>query len=156
MEFLRIAITEASANTYAEASVETPVSRSEKLAMLVWRIEWHMDRPDLEDGQSNRLRAQLTDRTFTALQVTQSVSILSSQDRTIEQPSQGSLTEYLQLYETPKESTFMFQPPFLYAKSSIFLGVQGTGNSGAKFAVAKLGYTLETVSPEVFIAALVE
>ncbi len=157
MEFLRLAVTETAANTYAEDEASTPVSRSEELAMLIWRIEWIPDRPDLIDAVVSRIRAQLTDESFTALQVSQSPSILSGFDRTAETgAAQGSLSEYSQIQTIPDPLTQIFQPPFLYTKRQMFLGMQGTANSGAKFTVVKVGYTLEKVPTAQFIAALVE
>ena len=68
---------------------------------------------------------------------------------------QGSLSEYFRnIYENPAH--WRFDPPVLVAKDTLFLGVVGTGNANAKSARIRIGYTLQKVSVEAFIAALVE
>ncbi|GAH36712.1 unnamed protein product, partial [marine sediment metagenome] len=49
-----------------------------------------------------------------------------------------------------------FDPPLLYPKAFIYLGISSTGFTSALAAHFRIGYTLEKVSREDFISALVE
>ena len=52
--------------------------------------------------------------------------------------------------------TIYFDPPILYAKNKIYMGMNSAGQGAVKTAYAALGYTLEKVDKDDFIAALVE
>ncbi len=156
MEFLRGAVTLATANVFLEAEIPTPVSRSEKLAMLIWSIECPLLTPaQIEDGQENAARVQLASESQDAIQPAEDDDILFSMQRVALQQAQGSLTEFLQtqIHGVP---WITYQPPVLYTKSSLFLGLDSIGVTQLVSAVIRVGYTLERVPSDIFIAALVE
>ncbi len=157
MEFLRGKITETAANTYTEVEISAPTSRSEKLAMLIWQILFQLDLPTLEDGESNFTRTHLANATSqTPIHDLDDDECLHRMRANIQAGAgQGSLSEYLILDQTGPEIRY-FAPPLLYAKDSLFLAIEGTGNPTAKAVQVQVGYTLERVPPEMFIAALVE
>ena len=156
MEFLRAGKTEATANTYVEEEIATPVSRSENLAMLIWQVAFQMDRPDLEDAQSNNMGVHLASESKSALVTIDSNDIIHTVRWFVEAGNvQGSLSEYA--YDSMTGAVVWdFAPPVLYAKGEMFAQVLGEGNANAKSAHVLVGYTLERVNAELFIAALVE
>ncbi|MBA7703723.1 hypothetical protein ES703_112516 [subsurface metagenome] len=54
------------------------------------------------------------------------------------------------------ERTNKFDPPILYPKALLYLGMNTIGATSTRFATVRIGYTLEKVSREDFISALVE
>jgi len=124
--------------------------------MLIWYVEFNMDRPSLEDAQSNNMQGQLTQATKSAIVALENADLLAvTRLFTDAGVVQGSLSEYLE-YRGDHDKRYHFDPPILYAKQSVFLGVKGLGNSGAKALSVRVGYTLEKVSREQFIEALVD
>ncbi|MBA7550438.1 hypothetical protein ES705_43735 [subsurface metagenome] len=49
-----------------------------------------------------------------------------------------------------------FDPPILYPKASLYVGFNTVGFTTVKKLAVRIGYTLEKVSREDFISALVE
>ncbi len=157
LEFLRGRVTETAANTFTEVEITTPASRTESLAMLIHQVKFATSMPDTEDAQQNTVETQLT-------KTTQSAIINIDNDAQIDAHTiieaagvvQGSLSEYYRL-ETQGIGTWRhFHPAILYPRAGIFLGVQGTGNANARTGQIQIGYTLERVSKDDFIAALVD
>ena len=159
MEFIRGAVTEGAANTMTETEIAAPTSRSEKLAMLIWQVQFTQDDPDVEDGQSNAVVTKLYDRTIgtaTAHRGIDNPAVIAEVEKIIHAGGvQGSLTEYYRDKLMPGYIA-SFQPPVLYTKESMFLAILGGGNANAKGARVRVGYTLERVPIDLFIAALVE
>ncbi len=156
MEFLRGRSAETTVDTLNETEIRTPVSRSEKLAMLVWQIQATLSEPDSEDGVRNTVDASLTEDTQTAIQLLSRDGTINAWQRALEFGRvQGTLSEFGMFVESVNLLQY-YAPPFLYAKDAMFLQVQGTGNTGLKAVEVKVGYTLERVPDSLFIAALVE
>lgn len=155
MEFLRGTVTTSAANTFTETEIPTPVSRSEKLAMLIWKVHWRPDLQGTVDAAVVDFRAQLA-------KDTQNAFLLGDDDdlvgRFVRQRGagavQGSLSEYL--VEVQDDLQEFFQPPMLYAKSSMFLGLDGVADTAVRTCAVVVGYTLERVPDALFIAALVD
>ena len=157
MEFVRGTVLESAANTYTVSEIPTPVSRTEKLAMLIWKIQIDLNTASLEDGQQNSMQAQLTRNREGGMLRLDDPGLLAGSFKVTEAgAAQGSLSEYLREYVDPPSSIQDFQPPFLFAKSEMFISAQGVGNSAALRASARVGYTLERIPADIFIAALVE
>ena len=155
MEVLRDQVTESAANTFTQREIQTPVSRSEKLAMLIWKIQIWPDIAEEEDTQDNSVIVQLTKSTATAVVVPEDDDLVFRWRHGVRAGvNAGTLSEYLIERMDPQVATF--QPPLLYAKSSIFLGIVGSGNSAAKAVGCHVYYTLERIPDALFIAALVE
>lgn len=155
METLRGQVTESAPNTYTETEIQTPASRSEKLAMLIWRMQIYPDPPSLEDGQTNTVRVHVAKQSATAVLVPENDAVLFRYRKQLSAGAiAGTLSEYLSVEVNPEVVTFA--PPFLYAKSSLFIGMEGVGNAIALACGLMIGYTLERVPAELFIAALVD
>ena len=156
MEFIRGAVTMSGANTFTEVEVATPASRSEKLAMLIWRIAWFPNNPVHIDGSEVSLRMQLARDTQAAILAAEDDDLVSNiQVVSRMGTAQGSLSEYASVFVRGALLEY-FQPPLLYAKQSIFLGVDTVSDNTARSGAFVLGYTLERVPAELFIASLVE
>ena len=156
LEFVRNQVTESGANTYTEDEVQMPTSRTERLAMLIWSIQMEISFPDIEDAQGNRVDSHLADSEATARQRYHNTGVLfAGAWETSAGAAAGTLSEYM-FNEKTGPLYVRFDPPVLYAKSTIFHGIVGIGNSSVKTAQVMIGYTLEKVSTEAFIAALTE
>ena len=123
--------------------------------MLIWKIQVWPDAPSIEDGQSNTVLVQLTKSTASGAVPPEDDDLIFRTREQVEAGGvQGSLSEYFRSVQNPQVA--IFQPPLLYAKSSVFLGILGTGNPGVRATGCHVYYTLERIPPELFIAALVE
>lgn len=156
MEFLRDAVTESANNTFTQSEIPTPVSRSEKLAMLVWQIEFFHDQLEAVDGQTVSLRVQLFSESQTALLSFEDPDMVAEVHEAVGQVAQGSLSEYLVVASLAGPALKTYQPPFLYTKASMFLGIASVQATGVRSGAIRIGYTLERVPDAIFIAALVE
>ena len=158
LEFINGVLTESAANTFTELEIATPASRTALSAMLIWLIEFDMTTPDIEDAQTNVTNIQLTRDTTTGLNNLEDDDLLARWSISVAAGAiQGSLSEYLVASGLdPRPRVFKFDPPILYPRSSVWLGIQGTGNVNVKTGRCRVGYTLEKVSQQAFIAALVD
>ena len=156
LEFVRNAIVESAANTYTEEEIQTPASRSESLAMLIWNIESELAAPDVEDGQSNTVSMGLYKSTQVGTPGMGDPDNLFRQANNVQAGVvEGSLSEYFR--DKGEVHRFMqYDPPILYPHARIFHGILGSGNAAAKAGDIRVGYTLEKVDAGDFIAALVD
>ena len=146
MEFLRGRIPQAVLTEYSEVEIRTPVSKTEELAMLIHMIETKVIKCPMEDLQTREASCHLAE-------------CPSDHVRGIEEPeclyhhgvwseagySEGTLTEHSQFY-TKEIDRQVFNPPILYAKDSIYLGVICDNPVNLTTATCRIGYTLERVS----------
>ena len=157
MEFIRAVLAESTVNVYTEAEIATPVGRSVRQAMLIWLVEWSLDDAEAVDTAISQSRAHLAKDSQSAVLGLQDSSLISRKVNTIVAGSaQGSLTEYMQVGGTQHPDFQRFDPPLLYANSSLFLGIGGVGNLSARSVAVRVGYTIEQVTSEEFLEALVE
>lgn len=157
MEFLRAEVSEPTANTFTQVEISTPASRSEELAMLIWKVVFQIDMPDVEDGQRNAVQGRLTRSSQTAIINEHDPDLIAWITANLGAGQvEGSLSEYFEKTVRPSNGFWDFAPPVLYAKSEMFAQVVGTGNAQTKSCHVLLGYTLERVSTSQFISALVE
>jgi len=149
MEFLRGKIAMIGAKTYAEVEIRTPVSRTEELAMLIHMIEAKVVKVPMVSTETNDALCHLCDRP-------------SDDIRGVEEPE--CLFHHLVFsdFETSAVQFFaqeirvqLFNPPILYAKDALYLGVNSTHLMNLSTATMRIGYTLERVSSKDFIAALI-
>ncbi len=155
MEFIRGAVTQSGTNTFTEVEIPTPVSRSEKLAMLIWNIHLFTGVPEQLDGAGSSVTAQLTSGSQTAILPWEDDEVLHHIAKQANQDAQGTLSEFILAWEAGPQM-IQFAPPRLYTKSGLFLGINSVGATAVRAAACRVGYTLERVPSETFIAALVE
>ncbi|MBA7703837.1 hypothetical protein ES703_112634 [subsurface metagenome] len=151
MEYLRASAIQTAANAYKETTIPTPTSKTENLAMLIHSIEM--------------VPAALIDTTPTnADNVTVHVSKLTKTGaRDISDPDiLGYFRSYTALNAVFNQClltgsmTQKFDPPILYPHTNLYLGISTVGYTAITNVACRIGYTLEKVSREDFISALVE
>jgi hypothetical protein len=147
MEFMRIETDSAAGPTEVlSQGFDTPTSKTEKMAMLIHQI--HLFCPVAKTAEGE-VKVAVSDHELTL-----------SSDVDLGEPGVITKMECFVL-STPTEVQSLehriqyFSPPILYAKRQIWLTVAVAGATG-KRASATIGYTLEKVSQEDFISALVE
>lgn len=156
LEFLRASVTESVVATYAEEEVATPASRTESMAMLIWSVEWDMSFAEVIDTVRTQVQFGLAKTSQDAIGGLDDPDTIFRVINQLEAGAvQGSLSEYL-VAQGRSAGVRHFDPPILYPRASIFFQVQGVNTIVTKQANARIGYTLEKVSPGDFIAALVD
>lgn len=143
------------ANAHTEFEMPTPVSRSEKLAMLIWDVWLFGGNVEQVDGVEVSQNVQLTKESVSASLAFEDDDLVAGYHRQVSQQDQGSLSEYI-TYQELAPGHWNFSPPMLYTKSKLFLSSDSAGATAVRAFAAKVGYTLERVDPNTFIAALVE
>ncbi len=127
--------------------------------MLIWNIEMFLNLPSIVDGSETNFKAQLTDEQQTVIQGLDRETTLAIVERAVHAGSvEGTLSEYM-LESLPWGQTQMvkrYDPPILYAKDSVWAACQGFTTTNLAQFQFRIGYTLERVSSEEFIAALVD
>ena len=156
MEFLRGIIKQTALNAYAQVAIRTPTSKTEVMAMLIHDIELIQECPEVIDATITVLRYHIADRTHTFVrgQEVEGVLIFTSIGVNAG-ATQGTLSEYMSIWQEGSPYRH-FDPPVLYARDEIYLGMESVACTGLHMGVVQIGYTLERVSREDFIAALVD
>ena len=156
MEFIRAEVTESAAGTYTETEIATPSSRTESMAMLIWVVKFGWSEVLLTDATAESMSVQLVKQSQSGIINLSDADLIES---VVENANagqvQGSLSEFLYHRLPLQGSHIRYDPPILYPRSEMFLGVLGTAGS-ARSANCRVGYTLEKVNPGDFIAALVD
>ncbi len=152
MEFLRGKVVMSAIDTYKEDVIPVPTSRTEELAMLIHEIVAHTATPTMQAGAVTLSSWHVADR---ALDHTKNVfepGILAYGMNEANDLPAGLLSYagYLRICH------FYFDPPILYAKASIYFGIETEGEAAPQWGMCRIGYTLEKVSKDAFIAALIE
>lgn len=149
MEFLRFSVDESAANTFTQGDpIQTPNSKTENLAMLIHTIDLMIkDGLDGEDGDS--IEVQLTTKSQTAMIEIDDPECIEKLSWEARMTTSGAV-----LYD--HKQVTKFDPPLLYSKGAIYPAIQCTGQPAASAVYGRIGYTLEKVTKESFIDALVE
>ncbi|MBA7703445.1 hypothetical protein ES703_112231 [subsurface metagenome] len=152
MEFLRAAVIMSGVDAYTEVTIPTPTSKTENLAMLIHSIYIAPNR--MVDAAApttgDTIEVMLANKTGTAMKA------LSDPDVLAYFFSVTALAAVFNAIETMGALMWKFDPPILYPRANLYLGVDSSGFTAAMGAVCRIGYTLEKVSREDFISALVE
>jgi len=156
MEFLRNRVKQVSVNVHAEEEIPTPCSTTENMAMLIHWVFFHTDDPQSDEGSYGAITTYLARHSQSGGIAMQDPDCIAAYQQTIAIGRyEGTLSEYYEYYEDPQ--VLVFDPPVLYAKSVIYHGIGTVQQPGAalKTSDVAIGYTLEKVSKDDFIAALV-
>ena len=150
MEFMRLKVVMSAADTYDEQDFQTPASKTENLAMLIHQITV---------STSTWTGAVEGDNMIMHIASTSETDTLNPDDphlvggavfgKEIKLATNG-------MYIDRIHDTIYFDPPILYAKNKIYIGMNTVGQGAVKTGYAALGYTLEKVDKDSYIAALVE
>jgi len=155
MEFLRKEGKTPGTGAYTEEVIYCPTSETELMAMLIHKIHLYCGIPEIATGEDRTMSAQLCSDSKNA--------IVSWEDKDVlAKFSWGSFASTTLIAGAQQESHVVqveppvkyFNPPILYSKRELYLGGYCTAALSLKFGVI-IGYTLERVSREDFIAALV-
>lgn len=152
MEFLHARAQEDTIGVFKETEIHTPTSKTEKMAMLIHKVMFEGDDTQCEDPGWHATIIGLWNQSGSL-----GVGINDPRTMMIWKRFQRKSVNFQEMEMGPR--VFDFDPPILYARSSIYLGIRQT-NSGAGVAVKTgdviIGYTLEKVSERDFISALIE
>lgn len=161
MEFLHIDGIESAVNTYTEHKFITPTSRTEKSAMLIHMIEFHMKTPDAQDNEAVYTNGQIMDEPLGAMDNIHNPHVLLKVLEEASFPQQAeaagappALFEYRPVIYSRGQYLLYFDPPLLYAKQYIYAATESDNSLNPCDFAGRIGYTLEKVSSEDFIAAL--
>lgn len=156
MEFLRANVYQDAINTFAITELRCPVSRTELMAMLIHSIELRVDasEPDLTKTAQGHISCNLLTRIFgTGAGIsTPGVLELAVSEREIWTLG----TEELISDHDEIPLMHYYNPPILYPRDTMYLSVWSLYQLALHGADVKIGYTLEKVSQQAFIAALVD
>ncbi|MBA7549991.1 hypothetical protein ES705_42496 [subsurface metagenome] len=147
MEFMRIETSPAETGEIVSEGFDTPASRTEKMAMLIHQIHLFCPISKTADGE---VKTSIGDREATEVSdvdIGEPGVITKMECYTLTAPEQVQTNEHQMTY---------YDPPILYAKRQIWASVANSGSVGGKRCSAHIGYTVEKVSQEDFISALVE
>jgi hypothetical protein len=148
MEYLRCRATETIPNTYIENIVPVPTSKTETMAMLIHEIRWWQQLSEVVVAGTTESIVTIADRSHPSGLVWPDSAGVIVHNVMWRKEEVGPVNENF---------VVKFDPPILYSKAHIYLGARGIGNNVSLMAIiAMIGYTLEKVSREDFISALVE
>ncbi len=151
MEYLRAYPSQAVINTYVEVQMATPSSKTENMAMLIHSIEFHpLALVDVAPANLDAVMGQLTKVPKSTIYDINDPDVIAIYKAiTVLNAVMNDVVEI----GTQKQT---FDPPILYPKASLYVGFNTVGLTTVKKLAVRIGYTLEKVSREDFISALVE
>ncbi|MBA7709591.1 hypothetical protein ES703_118512 [subsurface metagenome] len=151
MEYLRANAIQTTMNVYVETQIPTPTSKTENMAMLIHSIELHPSTPaDAAPANGDTVSLQLSKTSKSAIMTLAVADIIAKYKvQTVTNAT------YLQLYEIGQQKQ-TFDPPILYPHANLYFATNTVGFAAVTSAYIRIGYTLEKVSREDFISALVE
>ena len=151
IEFLRASIAQTAANAYIETQLATPASKTESMAMLIHSVEFEFtDLVDTAPANADIISAHLSKTSKATIRTIVDPDIIALY---LAKTSLNAVFNAIMEIGTQKQ---YFDPPILYPKSEMFFGFGTTGFTSVEGAQVRIGYTIEKVSREDFIDALVE
>lgn len=148
MEWLRATVVQGGNDAYAETQIATPVGRANNLAMAIHKTQWEHDEIDAPADQDS-IQMHLAMDTQAAILNLNSSLLVDKYKNLVSLVTSGAFA-----IELPVNHEFY--PPLLYAKSSMYLGIDTIGQGEVKTGYVRIGYTLRFVSPTRMVQALVE
>jgi len=151
MEFIRGQLYTSAANVFTEEVVQLPTSQTEKLAMLIHQIDIDLiavDRIDatyVEKGGGLGLYSGSSRALHFAGVLCYDTLALSCTETADKFLAKFGRTTFEHKYD----------PPILVAQSVLYAKIQSMAFPGTTYFSYRIGYTLEKVASEAFIAALV-
>lgn len=143
-------------NTVLSTELKTPVSKTTKIAMLIHWIRFKMTEPTFSAGAITTLNNCLSKRSHVGdadIPQPDDPDVLYRVDRWAQE---GILAATFGRGQT-NPMLVEFDPPLLYARDEIFFeAVRSAAVAGGGDMFVNIGYTLEEVSQQAYIDALVE
>ncbi|MBA7703987.1 hypothetical protein ES703_112784 [subsurface metagenome] len=151
MEYLRQRVAQTAANSFTEIEIATPTSKTENMAMLIHSIELYPSSyTDPAPADSDWVALTVANKHHTGNLQISDPECLAQFKALMTLGAVTNLIEYAGSQETK------FEPPLLYPKAHLYLSIKSEGFAAALIGMFRIGYTLEKVSREDFISALVE
>jgi len=151
MEYLRANVLQTAINVFTEKEIRCPTSKTENMAMLIHEIEIHpLILIDAAPANADIVHGQVTKKSKDAIALLYDPDVLSIFS------TYTALNAVFNQLLYRGTMTRKFDPPILYPRASMFLGVHTAGMAATVRIAVRIGYTLEKVSREDFISALVE
>ena len=152
MEYLHGKILQSAINVYEEVEIRTPSSKTEVLATLIHEVDFHVS--GFEAGATvadvDAFQCRLTKKPQTTN------IFLDNPDLIAYYELWAILGTVFNSFWENGARIWKFDPPILYPRDAMYLAVKTQGFAMVRAVYARVGYTLERVSSEDFIAALVE
>jgi len=149
MEFLGHALTLSAANTLTTGEFSTPVGKSENLAMLIHKIRLGINATLDSPADGDRIVLQLTKAPKTAIVGWDDPDLIAKLNLDVAWSAGGGYTiDPVQVED--------FVPPILYARSKLYTLGYSVGQTNPNIFNCQVGYTLEKVPANEFIAALTD
>jgi len=160
MEFLTHEVEESAAGTQTWSSFGIPTSAFDNYAMLVHLVAFSKVSPERIDATFCSHQAAIATRQPPALDgvdgaVHSDILAWIAMVNSLGQ-AQGTLSEYGLAWLIGGALVWLFNPPILVATDTLWHGVFSTGGTTAQVSAVRVGYTLEKVTREQFVAALVK
>lgn len=156
MEFLRGRVSHSGGTNVESARIAVPSSKTEELACLIHQIEIKMDEPTYVLAAHEWIKAGISKQDYDG-----DANMPNYENTDMIWIVENTATEGIVVgpFGRNEQNTYIkyFDPPLLYAKADIWLLHElDAGQPAAKIAQTIIGYTLEKVSREAFIEALID
>jgi len=157
MEFIgvesgQIAFNAVGYGAYTEVAIPVPTSQNEKLAMLVHEVRFRLGHPSYVDGQMNSVSCYLTKSHQTGPIDMADPDLLAQffWHVSVNQVAGAGIDHW-----EDGHKVWHFDPAVLIARDHLYMGGRTFQETGNQVCQVRIGYTLEKVTQEAFIAALV-
>lgn len=150
LEFINASVTESAASTFTQSTINTPVGRSNNLAMCIHGILSERSGTLTHGAENDAGRVQMSSISQTSMTSIADPNVIwRRQDHTHWGSSVGFQVRNL-------VDAFWFPTPVLYAKSQLFVQSHGVNQGVAHTWYLKIAYTIRRVSLYKMVEALVE
>jgi len=156
MELLNIQADEISINTTAEYKIQTPVSKSESLAMLIHFLRFELPPNSQIDTLIVDTHVQLRRRSSSTGSLARNdPSVIATYAEFVSVGKVAGAAEKAIAYTSEGSKLVYYDPALLIAQSVLYLSVKSYNETVVRYGHCQIGYTLGKVSKESFIAALI-
>ncbi|MBA7709763.1 hypothetical protein ES703_118688 [subsurface metagenome] len=152
MEFMRDVVSQDVVDTYTEKAIPCPVSGNENLAMLIHMIVGTMEPCVPVLTEDNEVIAAVHDRSMTLTGGWRYPGTLLYHHHGYNSTLSAAGLGYVR---TSAIQIMYFNPPVLYAKAYIYHCINSELATDRRSHEIAIGYTIEKVTKDAFIAALV-
>ena len=156
MEFIVTRANEAVAGTMFEEEIYLPSSKTETLAMLIHKVAIDITSLERIDATQTMVIAGLSKRSNpSSTRYGCDPAIIAGYGAALDcGMMEGTLSEFKVFQEYGEQVTY-FDPPILIARDRLWLVAKTYNQLSLTFVTCVIGYTLEKVTRDAFIAALV-
>jgi len=137
---------------YTEVEIPLPTSKTETMAMLLHRVDFRLGHPHFIDTQMNSVSGYLTKSHQTGPIDLADPDLIAQYfwHVSVNQVAGAGISEW-----EDGSKLWLFDPAILIARDKLYMGGRTFMETANQVCQVRVGYTLEKVSREAFIAALV-